>query len=48
MADDRDQDSKSRRFSSRICSFDFQALDRGLIQAVGEKREEKCRDLKVV
>lgn len=48
MADDRDEDSKSCRFSLRICTFDFQALDRVLIQAVGEKREEKCRDLKLV
>ena len=48
MGDDRDEDSKSRTLSSCICNFDFQALDRVLVEAVGEKREEKCRDLKLV
>lgn len=48
MADDRDEDSKSPRFSSRICSFEFQALDKVLVRAAGRKREERCRDLRLV
>lgn len=48
MAGDQGEDPKSRRFSSRICTFDFQAFDRGLIRVAGRKREEKCRDPRLV
>ena len=48
MADYRDDDPKSRRFSSRICTFDFQVFGRVLIRAAERKRGAKCRDLRLV